>query len=485
MALDPSTLQQLAQNNLQQPAPYKPPDPYKPYQPTPAPTLPDATQPLIQRQQQLQGLMADPGSDPRYRATEDLTWQASNAQKERAQENLKGAADPLAVQRELEKYDQSTKQLLAQEAANLYGQSNQELGTLAVQQSGALQNQAQLAQQASQFGQQLGEQSSQFGYGQQAQQGQFGTTSGLQGQQIANQAQQFQQSLAQQQSQFDTTSGFTKTQLDQAQQRIDTQKTQFDVQTGLTQQGLTQGQERIAAQEQQYAQTLAEDQRQFNANRSGPSASAIGSNLANSALQSIVGTGVAAPIGQALGGLMNGLFGNSSAGNTTVPSAFTSTPTPLTSFGGSGYTPAPDAYQLPPVSFADQGGYSAGGNSYQLPPLDLVGASGSPGDYRLSLGSMSSPFPDYQSNTDLPNLMFAPSQDSIFTSTPTPSLSFSSSASTLASPMSYTAPQVSAPMFAPTPAPPAQVNFPTVSTSFDLFDTSTWDFSFLGDLFSW
>jgi hypothetical protein len=218
MPLDPETLQKLAQNNLtgvqQQPLQS---GSYQPYKPPATEQIPDATQPILQRRQELKGLMSDPLSNPQYRAYEDSVNQAGAATRQRATESLHGAADQLAVARELEKYDFQTRALLANRLGDLYGQQQQELGQLAGTEAGLLDTAAGRAQQGNQFNQQLGEQSSQFGFGQQQQGSQFG------------------QELAEKQRQFDTGQESRKNEF---LQTLGNRQTEFATNTNLANRAL-------------------------------------------------------------------------------------------------------------------------------------------------------------------------------------------------------------------------------------------------------
>lgn len=200
MPLDPTTLQNLAQNNLGKPPGVQQQQNtgYQQYQVPETQQLPDATAPITQRRQELKGLMDDPLSNPQYKAYADTVNQQGAATTQRAVEGLKGAADPLAVQRELEKYDFQTRALLANRLGDLYSQQQGELGQLAGTEAGLIDSAAGRTQQGNQFNAQLGEQSSQYGYGQNQQQGQF--TAGQNQQQ-----RQFDTSTTQQQRQFDQT----------------------------------------------------------------------------------------------------------------------------------------------------------------------------------------------------------------------------------------------------------------------------------------
>lgn len=332
MALDPSTLQTFAQNNLGQPGqlpqpqqqvgtPLQQSQGYHPYQPPTAQALPDATAPLTAEQGRVTGLMNHPTQNAAYTATSDAIQQSGAAAKENAQEHLQGAADPLAVQKALQSYDFQTQGLLANFLGNQFTQNSQTLTSLAGQQSGALQNQAQMAQQNNQFGTQLGQQSSQFG-------AQLGTTQ----------------------------------------------------QSNLANQDLNQ--QRINAQSGQFVQSQAQQASQFGQTRSGPS----GSAMAKSALGSILGGGsggVTGAIGTALGSAVNSLLGNPTPGRVSDSSGNTpgsALQLPGTTSTGGSYTlpdtvagtgqlgaPVPDGFSQ---DFSSSGvnSQAVSNQGFQLPP---------------------------------------------------------------------------------------------------------------------
>lgn len=244
--------------------PYGPPSVYQPMQPPPNPE-----DPITARQNQLNTLMTNPSQDPRYRASEDTTLQQGAAAKQRAAETLRGAGDPVAVARELEKYDFQTQQTLANRAADLYNQSNQELGSLATQQAQLRGQQQQQFNQLGFAGQQLGEQSRQFG-----------ANLGLQTQAQENQVNQFGQTLANRQNEFGQT--------------------------------LNQQQAQFAATNQLQQNQLAEQQRQFNlsleqAKATNSPVHTITNSVASGLGQSL-GKGVGSDLASGLGGFLGNVF---------------------------------------------------------------------------------------------------------------------------------------------------------------------------------